>query len=193
MPAIGDEKEWKHFRDEVKSARHGLWTKMNDYVIGEGVEPLKYGQFINHSKYLNIYSFPKEVDYTDIRPLPPNWVQFDNFKRTESYISQDFQIPEQLKNKSGKLVYFSLGSMGGADVSLIERLIEILGKSQHRFIVSKGLIGDRYSLPSNMWGQNSVPQIQVLPLVDLVITHGGNNTVTETFYFGKPMIVMPLY
>ena len=38
-----------------------------------------------------------------------------------------------------------------------------------------------------------VSQIKVLPLVDLIICHGGNNTVTESFYFGKPMIIMPVY
>jgi MGT family glycosyltransferase len=90
-------------------------------------------------------------------------------------------------------VYLSLGSLGGADVALMQRLVDALADSPHRFIVSKGPQADRITLADNMVGDATVPQTKVIPQVDLVITHGGNNTTTEALHFGKPMVLLPLF
>lgn len=36
-----------------------------------------------------------------------------------------------------------------------------------------------------------LPQTALLPYMDLVIHHGGNNTFTETLYHAKPMVIFP--
>jgi UDP:flavonoid glycosyltransferase YjiC (YdhE family) len=60
-------------------------------------------------------------------------------------------------------------------------------------IVSKGPQHEQIRLGQRMAGEEFLPQTSVLPHVDLVLTHGGNNTVTECLYFGKPMVVLPLF
>lgn len=39
--------------------------------------------------------------------------------------------------------------------------------------------------------QEFLPQIELLPYMDLVIHHGGNNTFTEALYHSVPMIILP--
>jgi UDP:flavonoid glycosyltransferase YjiC (YdhE family) len=72
-------------------------------------------------------------------------------------------------------------------------VISCLAATPHRYIVSKGPLHAEIELAPNMWGAEFVPQTSVIPLADLVITHGGNNTTTECMHFGKPMVVLPLF
>ncbi len=75
----------------------------------------------------------------------------------------------------------------------MQRVIGCLSATPYRYIVSKGPLNHEIELGANMAGAEFLPQTAVLPLCDLVITHGGNNTVTECLHFGKPAIVLPLF
>jgi UDP:flavonoid glycosyltransferase YjiC (YdhE family) len=158
-----------------------------------GAWPLDELEFIHQSDVLNLYTYPEVIDYTDRRPLGPTWHRLDSSVRTTD---APFEVPSELgtaRNGASALIYLSLGSLGSADVELMQRLIDVLGRTPHRYIVSKGPLHDTFDLPANMWGAQQVPQTNVLPEVDLVITHGGNNTTTESFHFGKPMVLLPLF
>jgi UDP:flavonoid glycosyltransferase YjiC (YdhE family) len=75
----------------------------------------------------------------------------------------------------------------------MRRLVDVLSRAPHRFVVSKGPQAPEFELADNMWGDEFLPQPALLPLADVVITHGGNNTTTECFHFGKPMVALPLF
>ena len=75
----------------------------------------------------------------------------------------------------------------------METLVGQLADGPYRVIVSKGPQHDQYALADNMAGAEFLPQTSILPQVDLVITHGGNNTVTDALHFGKPTVILPLF
>ena len=186
-----DRSQWADYRAEYERAHRAMWNAFNEWMQSCGAPALPDLEFV-HDGDLNLYLYPEVADYTDRRPLDGSWHRLDSSVRATD---APFEIPPALHTDDprSKLVYLSLGSLGSADVDLMKRLVAVLGRTSHRYIVSKGPLADEYELPSNMWGVAQVPQTNVLPLVDLVITHGGNNTTTEAFHFGKPMIVMPLF
>lgn len=169
-----------------------LKAKSDEWIRSEGAEPHPKHMHVL-SPYLNIYAFPRSIDYVELCPNPKGWIQLNHFVRPSENSPLGIDEKWLESDGSGKLIYFSLGSMGSADVDLMRRLIGFMSKSPHRFIVSKGPFHDEIELPANMIGAKFLNQIKILPKVDLVITHGGNNTFIETLYFGKPLIVMPLF
>ncbi len=186
LPA-DDRSEWDAFRAEYDRTHREIYTAFNEWVVEQGAPPLPDLDFI-HEGDANLYVFPEIVDYTDERPLGPTWTRLDSSVRETDV---EFTFPEV--EGDGPWVYFSLGSLGSADVELMRRVISVLATTPYRFIVSKGPLHEEIELAPNMWGAEFVPQTTIIPQVDLVITHGGNNTTTEALHFGKPMILLPLF
>ena len=182
------------FLEEVRRTHGDMWADFDAFCREHGDAGLRYGdlgpEFIAESPYLNLYSYPAEADYARDRPLGPTWHRLDSTVRAAD---SDWQLPAHLAERDGALIYLSLGSLGSADVGLMQRLVDLLATTEHRVIVSKGPLADQITLHDNQVGEAFLPQPAILPQVDLVITHGGNNTVTEAFHHGKPMIVLPLF
>ena len=186
----GDRAGWEEFRAEYRRVLLKPWEDFDEWVRSCGAPALEPLEFIHESTELNLYVYPEVIDYTGRRPLGASWHRLESSVRATEGA---FEPPEWLRDDGGALVYLSLGSLGSADVGLMSRLVEVLATTPHRYIVSKGPLADRYELADNMWGAAQVPQTTVLPLVDLAITHGGNNTTTECFHFATPQVVLPLF
>jgi MGT family glycosyltransferase len=188
--AVADREGWDEFRAEYERCHRPLWEDFDAFMREQGAPPLPELEFVHESPSLNVYLYPEEADYSRARPLGETWHRLDSCVRGTD---ADWAESEGFREDGQKLVYLSLGSLGSADVELMRRLVGELADSPHRFVVSKGPQHELFDLAGNMTGAEFLPQASILPRVDLVVTHGGNNTVTESFFFGKPMVVLPLF
>ena len=188
MPAA-DSRGWEAFRDTYARLHAALHHTFDEFVQARGCPALPPNEFMFDSPYLNLFVYPEEADYERAMPLAPTCHRLDSSVRGGD---PAFTMPAQLV-RDGKLLYVSLGSLGAAEPELMGRLVELLGRTPHRVIMSMGPQAGQIDLPPNIYGEEFLPQPSILPLVDAVITHGGNNTTTESFHFGKPMMVLPLF
>jgi len=187
---IDDPSSWEEYRAEYRRVIDEMQREFSEFCVERGAPPLPDGEMIHESDWLNLYLYPRGVDYPRSRPLAPSWHNLESSVRTTD---AEWTTPSGLADGEGSLIYVSLGSLGSGDVPLMKSLVAALAETPHRYVVSKGPQHGEYELAENMVGEEFLPQVSVLPQVDLVITHGGNNTTTESLHFGKPMILLPIF
>ena len=151
----GDRTGWDEFRAEYTRAIADLHGEFSAFAVERGAPALSEAEFIHESAWLNMTLYPREADYARGTPLGPTWHALDTCVRRSD---AEASLPDRIASGEGGLVYLSLGSLGSADVDLMKRLVDVLSRAPHRFIVSKGPQASEFELAENMWGEEFVPQ-----------------------------------
>ncbi|XP_074592920.1 uncharacterized protein LOC141848762 [Brevipalpus obovatus] len=196
---------WGGFSENTSSESSKVFKQMLDKVMKAISGSIKHfylksdgecgHQFHLKPKYLGFYHYPESLDYHNLKPA------LDNYERIDSLVidaddGNGFCFPEKLQDKPGKLIFFSIGTIASGCGDTMNDILEVLAASPNRFIVTMGgnttsdYQPDKYD---NLWLCDFVDQLAVLKQVDLIIFHGGNNTMMEALYFGVPMIIVPQF
>lgn len=177
------------FRRRFGGVIRPLHDDFNAFLASCGEAPYPPGEFFEASPHLNLLLYPEPVKFARAEPLDPA-----RFQYLEGCVREDeaYEVPAFGVNEDGPLLYVSYGSLGAGDTDLLKRVIAAVGEMPVRALVNVGDYGDAYGTPpENVRIAGWYPQPSVIPQVDAVIHHGGNNTFTECLYFGKPAIIMP--
>ncbi len=98
-------------------------------------------------------------------------------------------------SKDYPIVYMSLGSQIYHQPKMFKTIFEAVRDQSVQLVATvsdllhTNTLGD---IPSNVLLTEYTPQLQLLPKVSVMITHGGANSVMESIYYGVPMLITPI-
>lgn len=123
------------------------------------------------------------------RELPSSFHYTGPFRRGEP---PPFDLPA---GDERPLVFCTLGTLQGSRTGLFRKVAEACRRLDLRLLLTQGGLAQVRAvenLPGNPIVHDWVPQEAVLRHADLIICHGGINTVLEPLAAGVPMVLMPL-
>jgi zeaxanthin glucosyltransferase len=124
----------------------------------------------------------------------------DNHYNMPRYDVLNRNLVEFKKEGKGSVIFCSLGSYSIMHMQRLHcfftKLRDVaIEETDDMFIVSTGEyfnVGSLVPVPNNMYLFDYLPQTDILNTCDIMITHGGMNSITECVLHEKPILVYPV-
>lgn len=146
-------------------------------------------------KYVNV------IDAFLAKNLSSNATTLTNNNKIPSFVSQTSMSDESLKKLYKPIIYVSMGTVfNNENADLFQVLVEACKFFAHEYavIVSTGDEKAYEKYANSPLNSDSIllvphtPQVEILKIAHLFITHAGMNSVSEAINYGVPIICLPL-
>ncbi|CAN8070220.1 unnamed protein product [Agarophyton chilense] len=175
-----------------KFLTHNIFTDVHQKRKEWNLPPIR-DPATSHSPYATIVQLPKSIDFPR-KHLPSTFHYIGRFSDPSGTepLSRNVSFPfEKLDGRP--IIYASLGTIVNETQGLSSKIVQSCKGVNAQLVLSFGNpqsfvedeIGDAIVVPF-------APQEKLVSMSSLVITHGGNNTVTMALSYGVPMVVIPV-
>ncbi len=182
-PDAGELAELHALCTRVAQGFTGQWN-LAAHEVGA---PRAHDAFAAHGAPV-LYNYPAALTADDGRALPPHVFLGSAVRRDP--------LPDDLRawaEEAEPFVYVSFGSFLSARGEVLARVAEALRRLRVRAAIAHGSTpaGELGPLPSTWVVRETLPQVGLLAHARAAVTHGGNNSITETVAAGVPSLVLP--
>ncbi len=173
--------------EDVRDAFTAQW---NDALLALDPTAMPSTDAFMESGDVLLLNYPAELHDPARTALLPPHAFLGSAVREEAV---DDEVERWLADGSGPVVYVSFGSFLSVRGDVLARVAEALRGLSVRVAIATGATdpADLGPIPGSWLVRGFLPQVTLLRHAAVAVTHGGNNSVTESMTAGVPLLVLP--